>query len=122
MKIYKCNICGQIISKVKETPVPVMCCGQPMKQLVAGEVDASHEKHVPVYTVSSNKVEVVVGSTIHPMTQEHYIEWISIETNIGYQIRHLLPTSVPQATFYLSDNEKVLNVYAYCNLHGLWKA
>ena len=122
MKVYKCNICGQIINKVKETPVPVMCCGQPMKSLVAGEVDASQEKHVPVYTVLENKVKVNVGSVEHPMTPEHYIEWVYVKTNMGGQIKYLNPNQNPTVCFCLCDNEKVECVYAYCNLHGLWKA
>ena len=84
-KFYKCAHCGKIIAVVKETGVPVMCCGQKMDELVPNTTDAAQEKHVPVVEVSGNIVTVTVGSVLHPMQPEHYIEWISLHTKQGNQ-------------------------------------
>ena len=121
-KFYKCEICGQMIEKVKETAVPVMCCGKPMTELVPGTTDASLEKHVPVYKVENNVVKVNIGSVDHPMIEEHYIEWISLQTEQGTQRKLLTPNSNPYVEFTINKNDKVVCVLAYCNLHGLWKA
>ena len=80
------------------------------------------EKHIPVFTVKDNIVEVSVGSAAHPMLPEHYIEWIAIETAKGVQRKALKPEEKPCAEFLLTDGDSVVGVYAYCNLHGLWKA
>ena len=85
MKFYRCSHCGQIIAIVKETGVPVICCGEPMTEVIPGTTDASLEKHVPVFTVEKNKVHVSVGSVEHPMVPEHYIEWVAIQTKLGNQ-------------------------------------
>ena len=122
MKFYICPTCGQIVAIVKGTKVPVMCCGKPMKELVPGETDAAVEKHVPVYEVEGNIVKVTVGSVDHPMTPEHYIEWIAIQTKYGNQRKKLSPESEPKTCFALCEGDEVLAVYAYCNLHSLWKA
>ena len=120
LKFYKCAHCGQIILKVKETAVPVICCGEPMKQLVPNTTDAANEKHVPVVEVNGNVVNVTVGSVTHPMLDVHYIEWIVLETTNGYQVKKLQPGQEPKATFVLADGEEVVNAYEYCNLHSLW--
>ncbi|MBE6023297.1 MAG: desulfoferrodoxin [Cellulosilyticum sp.] len=121
-KYYICEHCGNIITKVKDTGVPVMCCGQKMTELIAGTTDAAVEKHIPIYEVKDNKVYVTVGSVEHPMLQEHYIEWVSIQTDKGMQRKVLSPGEAPKVTFALCDDEKLEAVYEYCNLHGLWKA
>lgn len=121
-KFYICERCGNIIAKVKDSGVPVMCCGQPMKEIVPGTSDASQEKHVPVYEVEGNVVKVKVGSIEHPMTKEHYIEWISIQTKNGNQRKTLKPEDKPEASFALVDGDEIEAVFAYCNLHSLWKA
>ena len=120
-KFYICSHCGKVVAAVKETGVPIMCCGQPMQEIVAGTTDASVEKHVPVYNVENNMVNVSIGSIEHPMTNEHFIEWIYLKTNKGYQIKYLNPNEKPQASFILCNNEEVLSIYSYCNLHSLWK-
>ncbi len=122
MKFYRCEVCGQIIAIVKKTAVPVMCCGKPMKEIIPGSVDASAEKHVPVYEVKDNKVVVCVGSAAHPMLPEHYIEWVAVQTKQGNQRKFLKPGEEPKACFALCEGDEVEAVYAYCNLHGLWKA
>lgn len=122
LKIYRCEHCGNIVIKLKDSKVPVMCCGEKMKELVAGTTDAALEKHVPVVNVNGMEVEVSVGSVAHPMIDVHYIEFIILETNLGYQVKHLNPGEQPRAKFMLVENEAVVAVYEYCNLHGLWKA
>ena len=120
MKVYKCNQCGNIISMISASGVPVMCCGKKMEEMVPNTVDASAEKHVPVVEVTANKVEVVIGEVQHPMAEEHYIEWIALETEQGIQLKKLNSGEEPTAIFRL-NGEKATAAYAYCNLHGLWK-
>lgn len=121
-KFLRCNKCGNMVAVVKESGVPVMCCGEAMKEIVAGAVEASTEKHIPVYKVEGNKVFVTVGEVEHPMQEEHYIEWISIQTKFGNQRKVLEPGQKPEVCFSICDGDEVEVVYAYCNLHGLWKA
>ena len=121
-KFYICEHCGNIIAMVKNKGVPVMCCGQKMKELVANTTDAAQEKHVPQYKIEQNKVIVDIGSVAHPMINEHYIEWVSLQTNKGNQRKTLNPSDAPHVEFAILDGEKVEAVFAYCNLHGLWKA
>ena len=120
-KFYICEHCGNIIAKVKDAGVPVMCCGQKMTELVPGTVDAAVEKHVPEYTVDGNKVVVKVGAVEHPMTEEHLIEWVSMQTKQGNQRKALAAGAAPEVCFRICDGDEVEAVYAYCNLHGLWK-
>ena len=122
MKFYRCDHCGNIITFLHSAGVPVMCCGQKMTELVPGTVDASAEKHVPVVVQEGNQVLVKVGSAEHPMVAAHYIQFIAIETNLGSQIKYLKPGEKPTASFAILDDDEVVAVYEYCNLHGLWKA
>ena len=122
MKFYRCEVCGQIIAIVRKTGSPVMCCGQKMTEIVPCSTDASVEKHVPVYEVKDGKVLVTVGSAEHPMHPEHYIEWIALQTKAGNQRKALKPGDEPKACFPICDGDEVDAVYAYCNLHGLWKS
>ncbi len=122
MKFFKCAKCGKIVAMVKESACDTMCCGEPMKELVANTTDAAQEKHVPVYTVNGNVVEVTVGSVAHPMTEEHLIEWVSLQTEQGNQRKVLKAGQEPKVSFAMCEGDKVKAVYAYCNLHGLWKA
>ncbi len=121
MKFYRCETCGQIIAIVKKTGVPVMCCGKKMTEIIPGTTDAAAEKHVPVFEVKDNKVTVCVGEVAHPMVPEHYIEWIAIQTKYGNQRKSLNPGDEPKACFCICDGDEVEAVYAYCNLHSLWK-
>ncbi|MBQ8687670.1 MAG: desulfoferrodoxin [Ruminococcus sp.] len=121
-KFYICEHCGKMVALVKESGVPVMCCGSKMKEIIPGTTDAAVEKHVPVYTVENNIVHVKVGEAEHPMLPEHYIEWISIQTKEGNQRKALKPGDQPEICFALCDGDAVEAVYAYCNLHSLWKS
>ncbi|MGL5973412.1 MAG: desulfoferrodoxin family protein [Oscillospiraceae bacterium] len=120
-KFYVCEHCGNMISMIKNVGVPIHCCGKKMNELVPNTTDASTEKHIPEVTISGNKVEVVVGSVIHPMTDEHLIEWIYLETEKGGQILSLKSSDEPKATFTIENGDKAVALYEYCNLHGLWK-
>ena len=122
MKFYRCRTCGQIVAIVDKKACPIMCCGAPMEEIVAGTSDGAVEKHVPVYEVKDNKVYVSVGAVEHPMSEEHYIEWIAIATRNGNQRKALKPGDEPKAVFAILDGDEVLAVYAYCNLHSLFKA
>lgn len=121
-KFYICKHCGNIITKLKDSGVPVVCCGENMQEIIAGTTDASVEKHVPVISTQNNIVNVKIGTVEHPMTVEHYIEWVLLQTNKGFQIKYLKPLEKPEVNFVIYSDEKVENVFAYCNLHSLWKA
>ena len=122
MKFYRCSVCGQIVAIVKKTGAPVVCCGKPMEEMIPGSVDASVEKHVPVIERDGNKVVVTVGSVAHPMAEEHYIEWIALKTKKGNQRKALKPGDEPKVCFRICEGDEVEAAFAYCNLHGLWKA
>ena len=120
-KFYICEHCGNIIGMVHSAGVPVVCCGEKMKPLIPGTVEASREKHIPEVHVDGDVVRVAVGSVLHPMTEDHNISWVYLETDVGGQRKSLTPGSEPVVEFKLAG-EKPKAVYAYCNLHGLWKA
>ena len=105
MKFYICNHCKNIIGKIQDKGVPVVCCGEKMAELVPNTTEAATEKHIPV-----------------PMTEEHLIQWVYLETEEGGQRKSLKAGDKPEVVFALSPSDKAKAVYAYCNLHGLWKA
>lgn len=121
LKIFKCNHCGNIFEVVNDAKVVPVCCGEPMRELKANTTDAAQEKHVPEVSVEGNLVKVKVGSVEHPMTEEHHIAFIYIETENGVARKDLDHTGKPEAVFALAEGEKPVAVYEYCNLHGLWK-
>lgn len=148
---YRCETCGNIVALIKVGGGTLKCCDQDMTQLVANSTDGVKEKHVPVISKDGMKIKVSVGSTLHPMTAEHYIEWIAMVTDDKMEMVHLKPGKEPKAEFIYyhgegeipftgMDDEIVPNcegqpcnfvyndkaahkveIYAYCNLHGLWK-
>lgn len=118
-KFYICEHCGNIIGMVHDSGVPVVCCGQKMTRLEPGTVEASHEKHIPVVSVEDGKVKVDIGSVPHPMIDEHFIQWVYLQTDRGGQRKCLSPGDAPEVSFALAE-EKPVAVFAYCNLHGLW--
>lgn len=121
LKFYFCKHCGKIIGIVKGSEkIPTICCGETMAELIPGVTDAAAEKHVPVISVEGNCVTVSVGEVAHPMTEEHFIEWILLKTDKGFQEKWLKPGDEPKAQFLLVDGEKAESAYAYCNLHKLW--
>lgn len=119
-RFFLCKHCGNLVNMIHSSGVPMICCGSPMTELEAGSVDASQEKHVPVVTVDGDTVTVEVGSVVHPMTEEHHIAWIQLQTDTGAHRKCLEPGQEPKAVFHIKG-EKPLEAYEYCNLHGLWK-
>ena len=120
IKYYICEHCGNLHEVVNDGKVVPICCGQKMKKLEAGVVEASHEKHIPVVSVDGDSVKIEIGSVAHPMSEEHSILWVSLKTDKGVYRKHLEVGAPPVVSFALTD-EKPLAAYAYCNLHGLWK-
>ena len=121
-KFYKCKHCGNLVGMIYNSGAPLTCCDNEMEELVPNTVDAAVEKHLPVIKVESNKVTVTVGSTLHPMTEAHHIVWIYLKTSMGGQRKGLEIGMKPEAAFMLIEDEEALEAFAYCNLHGLWKA
>ncbi len=119
-RFYICRHCGNLIGLINDAGVPMMCCGQKMEALVPNTTEAAGEKHLPFVTVEDGAVHVNVGEVTHPMTEEHFIQWIYVETENGGQRRAFKPGDAPEATFCIGEDKPVA-VYAYCNLHGLWK-
>ena len=119
-KFYICPHCGNIVEMVHNAGPKPFCCGQRMQELVPNTVEASGEKHIPAVKVENGVVEVNVGSVDHPMEEVHWIEWVQLVTDKGSCRKWLNPGEAPKVSFLLGE-EKPLAVYAYCNLHGLWK-
>ena len=121
LKFYVCKHCGNIATKLYDSGVQLVCCGEQMAELVSNTVEASLEKHIPAYTMEGDTVNVQVGSVLHPMLAEHYIGWVCLHTENGPQFRMLKAGDEPKAVFTLQAGEKAISLYAWCNLHGLWK-
>jgi len=121
-KFFICKQCGNIIGLINNAKVPLVCCGEEMTELIPNTFDASAEKHVPVIKIDGNRVTVEIGSAPHPMTEQHYISWVYIQTEKGGQRKILSPGEEPRAEFLVTDDDKLQCAYAYCNLHSLWKA
>ncbi|WKY45692.1 desulfoferrodoxin family protein [Eubacteriaceae bacterium ES2] len=121
-KFFVCKHCGNFVGMIHYSGAQMICCGDPMTEVVANTTDAAQEKHVPVITITGDNVKVDVGSVAHPMTPEHHIAWIFLETEKGMQRKCLPVDGAPSAEFALTAGDKVIAAYEYCNLHGLWKA
>ena len=120
-KFYICGHCGNMIAMLRDKGVPVFCCGEQMQEIIPGTSEGAEEKHVPIYEIKGRLVHVTVGSVEHPMTPEHYIEWICLETERGIQYARLDPDDEPRAKFALCEGDGVRAVYAFCNQHNLWR-
>lgn len=118
---FRCPMCGNIIVYVKNSSIPVVCCGKPMEELVPNTVDASEEKHAPVVDLFSTSAMVTIGKDPHPMIDAHHIEWIALQSETGFQIHYLKPGEPPCYEFQMQDSVQPVAAFAYCNLHGLWK-
>ena len=119
-KFLLCRRCVNLIEMINDSGVTPICCGTDMNELTPNSVEAATEKHIPVVEIDGNIAKVTVGSTLHPMEEAHYIEWIYLETSIGIKRVKLNPKEEPIASFALLEEETVVAAYAYCNLHGLW--
>ena len=120
VKFYICRTCGNLVGMIHASGVPLVCCGKNMEELVPNTVEASAEKHLPVVSVEDGRVRVAIGSAAHPMIPEHYIQWVYLQTENGGQRKNLKPGEAPEVVFALGEDKPVA-VYAYCNIHGLWK-
>ena len=110
LKFFKCEVCKNIIVKLADSGVPVSCCGKAMKELVPGETDGAFEKHVPSVMIEGNSV----------MLEEHFIQFIVLETKNGFEVKYLKAGDEPAAEFVIAAGDKAVAAYEYCNLHGLW--
>ncbi len=119
VKFYRCKECGNIVELIHNGGGELVCCGEPMVELKANTTDAATEKHVPVVEKNGDNMVVKVGSVAHPMTEEHYIQWIAAVTDSGIYRKALKPGDKPEVSFCCLG--KVIAFYEYCNLHGLWK-
>ena len=119
-QFFICTHCGNMLGLIENKGVPLVCCGEKMQELVPNTVEASTEKHLPAVTVSGDGLSVQVGSVPHPMEADHYISFVYVETESGGQRKRLAAGAEPKLPFCFVDDKPVA-VYAYCNLHGLWK-
>ena len=119
-EVYKCDSCGNIVEVLNAGAGALICCGQSMVLLKENTTDAAVEKHVPVLEKTDEGWVVTVGSTDHPMTEEHLIEWIELITEDNVYRTYLNPNDPPKACFPVTADK--VTARAYCNLHGLWKA
>ena len=118
-QLYKCDVCGNIVSVLFAGAGDLVCCGQPMKLLVENTVDAAKEKHVPVIEKTADGYKVAVGSVAHPMEEKHHIEWIELIADGKAYRQFLTPGTAPEATFCIQAAE--VSAREWCNLHGHWK-
>ena len=118
-EIYKCEICGNIVQMLHAGPGELVCCGQPMNLLEEKTADMTLEKHVPVIERDGDLIKIYVGSTLHPMEENHHIEWIELIADGRRQRKYLKPGDPPEALFLCRG--ETLSAREYCNLHGLWK-
>ncbi|MGM0629490.1 MAG: desulfoferrodoxin [Patescibacteria group bacterium] len=118
-EIYKCNVCGNIVEVLHTGVGELVCCGEAMELKKEKSEDEGQEKHVPLLEKSEKELKAIVGSTPHPMKEEHYIEWIEIVSDNGYCRKFLKPNDDPEAEFEM-ENENI-SVREYCNVHGLWE-
>ena len=119
-RFFICKHCGNLIGLINDEGVPMICCGEAMTELVPNTVEASMEKHLPSVTLAGDSISVQVGSVFHPMEEAHHIAFVYVETERGGQRKCLKAGEEPQLSFSFVDDKPVA-VYAYCNLHGLWK-
>lgn len=119
-RFFVCNHCKNLAGMIKDAGVSMICCNETMEELIPNTTEAATEKHLPVVTVKEDSVTVEIGSIAHPMLEEHHIAWVYLQTVKGGQRKCLEIGSEPKVTFKLADDQAVA-VFAFCNLHGLWK-
>lgn len=120
IEFFYCPYCHNLVWIIDNSEVPMVCCGEEMIKLETNVTDGAVEKHVPEVLVGDKKILVKIGSVLHPMTEQHHIEWIMMQTNKGVYFKKLNPGDSPETDFVLND-ETPIAIYDYCNLHGLWK-
>ena len=121
-EFFSCGHCRSVVQVIQGPEgASYSCCGKPMERLVAGATEGAAEKHLPVVEKNGNQVRIQVGSMLHPMTEEHSIGWVYLETRQGGQLSYLEPGMKPQAVFSVAEGDAPVAAYAWCNLHGFWK-
>lgn len=121
IRFYKCEVCGNIVCMIEDSGNRLTCCGKQMHELRPASTDGALEKHVPVYECSSDgELHVKIGELPHPMEMIHYIDFVVVETTQGFQLQKIRNTNTPEAHFKLNPDENIVNIYIYCNLHGLY--
>lgn len=120
-QIYKCNVCGNMVTVLHAGGGELVCCKQPMQLLIEKTQDVGLEKHLPVIEKTTSGVKVKIGSVPHPMEETHYIQWIELITDEKVFRQFLKPGDLPEADFCLCEPVKEMMAREYCNLHGLWK-
>jgi len=120
LEVYKCDVCGNIVEVLTGGAGKLVCCGQPMQRLDEKTADAATEKHVPVIEKIEGGYRVTVGSTLHPMVADHYIEWIELLADGTAYRRFLKPGDAPEAVFLIDAAD--VGAREHCNKHGLWRA
>lgn len=118
---YRCPKCGNLVAVIEKGTCVPTCCGEPMVKLVAGSVEAAAEKHIPAVTRADGKIVARVGEVDHPMVDAHYISWVALASPARIEVHYLKPGDEP-VTSFACDGADDVTIYAYCNLHGLWKA
>lgn len=121
LQLFRCNVCGKLIVILSDSITPTICCGRKMQEADpyrAGNIGS--EKHLPVMRLDGNKILVRVSGEAHPMTEEHQIEWIGMQTNQGFQLKKLKARGKAHACFSINDEERIEALYDFCNKHGLW--
>lgn len=118
-EVYKCALCGNIVTVSHEAGGKLVCCGQEMELMPVKTADQTLEKHVPVIEKTADGIKVTVGSSLHPMMDNHYIEWIEVLKGDVVMRKYLKPGESPSAEFPMEFSDEII-AREYCNIHGLW--
>lgn len=120
IKFYKCEVCGNIVCKIEDSGTSLSCCGRQMHELRSASTDGALEKHVPVHEYMGDVICVKIGEEPHPMEKSHYIDFVVLETTQGFSLKKIRDSENPITYFRINPEENVVNIYIYCNLHGLY--
>ena len=120
IRFYECGICGNLVCTIDDSGNPLSCCGRQMKELRPASTDGDLEKHVPVYQLDGSDLYVKIGQKLHPMEKFHHIEFVVVETTQGFMVQKIDKLPTPEAYFKLNPEQNIINIYIYCNLHGLY--
>ena len=120
LEVYKCERCGNIVEVLAGGPGELVCCGTEMDLLDEQTADFATEKHVPMVEKTDKGYKIAVGSTLHPMEADHYIQWIELLADGSVYRQALSPGDEPVAEFCVSAED--VSAREYCNKHGLWKS
>lgn len=124
LELYKCNICGNLVEVILSGVGELVCCGEPMEYLESKKQDSEFgEKHVPVFATTDDKGEEVrVGAQLHPMTNEHYIQFIETISEGKKRAELQFLSSEDEPIMLLKDKLGINSARAFCNIHGLWES